>query len=414
MSQSAEDLARKLAQARKGRRRPFWAGLALAAAGIAAAWVWVGSSGQGGGVTYVTEPVTRGALTVTITATGTVQPTTEVEVSSELSGTLATVEVDFNDPVTVGQVLARLDATKLSAQVTTAEAALEAARARLAQAEATAEEALANYEAERELDRRGVTTRRDFASYVAGHKRAEAAVAMAKADLGLAEANLDLARADLDKAVIRSPIDGVVLDRAAEPGQIVASSLQAPTLFTLAEDLARMELLVDIDEADIGSVAVGNSASFTVDAYPGRDFAAELTQLRYAPETTEGVVTYKGQLSVDNAGLLLRPGMTATATITVAQVEDALQVPNAALRYAPPQVEEDRGGGSGLIGMILPSPPRRTATASGAASTVWVLRDGAATEVAVTPGATDGRNTVIVAGDLAEGDLAITDQNGTD
>ncbi len=209
--------------------------------------------------------------------------------------------------------------------------------------------------------------------------------------------------------MIRSPINGVVLSRDVSAGQIVAASLSAPTLFTLAEDLRQMQLLVDIDEADIGQVKVGDSATFTVDAYPGRSFPATITQVRFSPETTDDVVTYKGVLAVDNAELLLRPGMTATATITVAEEKDRLLVPNAALRYAPPPAVAEDSGGSGLIGLIMPRPPSdRSGTATGKAA--WVLRGEVPTEVAVTPGATDGRQTVITAGALAVGDLVITDQ----
>ncbi len=363
---------------------------------------------------FVTAPATRGPLTVTVTATGTIQPTTQVDVSSELSGTLVSVEADFNDRVEVGQVLARLDDTKLRAQVANAEAALVAARARVRQADASAREAKENYEAEAALDQRGVTTRRSFVSFEAIYNRAEAEREIARADEATAQANLVLQKADLEKSVIRSPIRGVVLGRTIDPGQIVASSLNTPTLFTLAEDLSRMELRVDVDEADIGRVAVGNEATFTVDAYGGRSFPATITQVRYAPETTNGVVTYKAILAVDNADLSLRPGMTATATIVVAEIADALQVPNAALRYAPPPSvaanHEDEGGGGGLLGLIIPDRPDDIAAPEGGPA-VWVLRDGIPERVEVTPGDTDGRMTVIRDGGLAEGDQVITDQS---
>lgn len=414
MPDTTDDIARTLAGARRGRKW-LWIALLLALAAAAGGWLWLSAAREAQSVSYVTEPVTRGSLTVTVTATGTVQPTTQVDVSSELSGTLATVEVDYNDRVEVGQVLARLDDTKLRAQLANAEASLAAAKGRLAAAEASATEARTNYDSQLELDRRGVTAHRDFVARATAHERAQAELQIARADLTLAEANLSLQKADLEKAVIRSPIRGVVLDRVAEAGQIVASSLSAPTLFTLAEDLARMELRVDIDEADIGRVAVGNTARFTVDAYPGRSFPATITQVRYAPETTEGVVTYKAVLAVDNSDLMLRPGMTATATITVAEVADALQVPNAALRFAPPQEAAASGNsGSGLIGMVMPRPPRRAASQTGvAAHGVWVLRGGAATRVEVTIGESDGRHTAILSGDLAEGEQVITDQSGT-
>jgi HlyD family secretion protein len=180
-------------------------------------------------------------------------------------------------------------------------------------------------------------------------------------------------------------------------------------LFKLAEDLTRMQLLVNIDEADIGKVAVGNTAEFAVDAYAGRSFPAVITQVRFAPETTDDVVTYKAVLSVDNPDGLLRPGMTATATITVNQVAGALMVPNAALRYAPPAQAVARQSSGGLVGLILPRGGNRTQAAVGTGKSIWVLQDGTPVEVAVDLGASDGRYTAVT-GDLTEGDLVVLDQ----
>ncbi len=409
MAEHADDISTLLAQERHGRRWGWvLAALFLAAAGIGT-WAYMSNrTASTGGTRYVTEPATRGTLTVTVIATGTVQPTRQVEVSSELSGTLVEVAADYNHRVETGAVLARLDDTKLKAMVANAEASLEAAKARVDQAEANLYEAESNYEAQVRLDKLGTTSRRDFIGYETAYKNAKAALAIAEADVTLAEAALASGRSDLEKTVIRSPIDGVVLDRAADPGQIVASSLSAPTLFTIAEDLRSMELRVDVDEADIGQVAIGNVASFTVDAYSGRKFSAEITQVRYAPETTDGVVTYKAILAVDNPDLALRPGMTATATITVAEVADALQVPNAGLRYTPPQIAEDSGNGSGLLGLIMPRRPADGGAASG--RSVWVLKDGAAVEVPVVTGPSDGKRTVVQSGEVTEGDAVITDQ----
>ncbi|WP_232831337.1 efflux RND transporter periplasmic adaptor subunit [Pseudogemmobacter bohemicus] len=203
---------------------------------------------------------------MTVIATGTVQPTTRVEISSELSGTLATVDAEYNQTIAAGEVLARLDDTKLKAQVLNSGAQLTASRARLDSARATVTETADALDSAEALDRRGLNTRSVIIAARAAHDRAVAAVGIANADVTLAEANLASARADLDKAVIRSPIDGIVLDRAAEKGQIVAASLNAPVLFTLAEDLRRMELRVSVDEADIGRVQPGQEATFTVDA----------------------------------------------------------------------------------------------------------------------------------------------------
>lgn len=419
IADEAGAVRRRLAPRRRGRGLTVAAllvGLALAAGG----WFWLGA-GSGGQVDYQTAPVTTEPLTVIVTATGTVQPTTEVEVSSELSGTLASVEVDYNDQIDVGQVLARLDSRKMEAQVANAGAALARARAQLVQAQATARQTAADLARAEALGQRGFNAQsaRDIAE--AEDARARAAVDSARADLTLAEANLTLEQADLDKATIRSPIRGMVLARAAEAGQIVASSLNAPVLFTLAEDLAKMELQVDVDEADIGQVTAGNAAEFTVEAWRDRRFPARITQLRFAPETTDGVVTYKAVLTVDNAEGLLRPGMTATADITVRRVEGALTVPNAALRYAPtglagPEVAGSQSGAGGLLSIVMPRrPPSAPATTGAAGRSVWVLRDGGPVEVPVTPGVSDGQRTEVRATSpavLAAGDLVILDQTG--
>lgn len=407
------DLAQMLSGARRRRRRRriVWLLVLLIAAGGAAGWWYQDrTAAPVSAVTYVTDAVTEGALEVTVTATGSVQPTTEVDISSELSGTIAAISVDFNDTVAAGQELARLDTTKLAAEVATAEAQLTRAEAGLMQAEASVTEALTTLTAQQELDQRGVTTHQTLIAAQSAHDRAVAARAMAEAELRLARSSLELAEADLEKAVIRSPIDGVVLDRQAEAGQIVGGTSAASVLFTLAEDLTRMELQVDVDEADIGRVAAGQGATFTVDAFPGRSFPAEVMSVRFAPETTDGVVTYKAVLAVENAEALLRPGMTATATITVARTEGALTVPNAALRYAPPRVApQGSGGPGGLAGLVMPSRPQEQAgTADG--RSVWVLRAGSPVRVEVAIGDSDGSRTIVTSDDLAPGDEVITGQ----
>lgn len=392
------------------RRGLFWLWMLLALGALAGGgWLLWGSRTETA-VRYDTAAVVRGDLSVTVIATGTVQPTTQVEISSELSGTLAGVEVDFNDLVTEGQVLARLDDTKLKVEVVTAEAQLVSALAKRASAEATVTETADALASASALDERGLNARAVVVASRAAHDRALAAVEMAKADVTLAEANLETKRVDLDKAAIRSPINGIVLGRTAEKGQIVAATLNAPVLFTLAEDLTRMDLQVSVDEADIGRVKVGQEATFTVDAYPGRSFDATITQLRYAPDAVADVVTYTAVLSVENEDMLLRPGMTATATITVAKEADELLVPVAALRYAPPAGAESRGGG-GLIGLIMPSRPRDSGTRVDG-SGVWVLRGGQPVRVAITSGASDGTNIVVRSEDLVEGDEVILSQRG--
>lgn len=378
---------------------------------IAAAYA-MGAFGRSNGPIYVTEAPEVADFDVIVTGTGTVEPTNLVEISSELSGTLAEVYVDYNDHVSVGTVLASLDTTKLEAQLAVGKASLDAAIARVAMAEASLHEAREIYRTTLNLEERGVTPHQVFIEREARFLRAQAEVQSAIADRALAEANLDLQQAELGKACICSPVDGVVLNRAVDPGQIVASSLSAPVLFTVAEDLSQMELRLDIDEADIGQIEVGQSARFTVDAYDDRAFPATIVQVRFAPETVDGIVTYKGILEIDNSDLLLRPGMTATADITVKEVRGALVVPNAALRYAPPIIlEEDTTSKerSGLLGILIPETP--SAGLSRADSgTVWVLGSDGPREVAVQTGASDGRVTEILSGDIATDVALIIEQ----
>ena len=412
MQTRSEEITQTLGLDARSKGRRFWITLSAAAAVlVAVGWYAIRMTAGPEPVQYVSAKVDRGDFVVTVTATGTVEPTNLVEISSELSGTLKTVNVDFNDRVDVGTVLARLDTTKLEAQFEIAKASLDAAIARVAVAHALLDDAREKFESARDLESRGITPHQTFTTQQAAFKRAQAELKSAIADRSLAEANLDLYRAELDKACICSPIKGVVLDRSVDPGQIVAASLSAPVLFTVAEDLAKMELQVDIDEADIGRVAVGNMAVFTVDAYDERRFPAEIAEVRFASETIDGVVTYKAILTVDNSEMLLRPGMTATADIVVAEISDALVVPNAALRYAPPPApgSEDEDERSGLLGMLIPDRPDEAA--QGNQKTLWLLKDGVAEEIAVQTGDTDGRNTEILGGELAEGDVVIMDRD---
>jgi len=411
MTRSADEIERTLGLDghRRGRRAWAIASVLLAATALGG-WVLFQSRMATSDTRYLTAEARHDDLTVTVTATGTVEPTNLVEISSELSGRIDRVAVDFNDPVEVGSELARLDTSKLEARLDVARASLDAAIARVAIAEAALQDAREKWETARDLGARGVTAPQTLSTRRAAFVEAQAGLQAAIADRELAEATVDLHATDLEKACICSPIKGVVLDRAVDPGQIVAASLSAPVLFTIAEDLAEMELQVSIDEADIGRIAPGQRAEFSVDAYDDRRFPAAITELRYAPETIDGVVTYRAVLQIDNPERLLRPGMTATAEITVAEVADALLVPNAALRYAPPRAETQAGdeGPSGLLGMLMPQRPGETAR--GRADTLWVLEDGVAREVVVQLGDTDGDATVILDGPVAAGDRVVTGQ----
>lgn len=366
-------------------------------------------------VRYVTAPATRAALIVSVTATGSVQPTTKVDVSSELSGTVRAVLVDYNARVVQGQVLAELDTDKLRATVESSRARVASARAKASEAEATVIEKQRDFERKRTLVGRQVTSEMSLDTAQAAYTRAVAGVESARADVGVAEADLKLNETNLAKARIVSPIGGVVLKRNVDPGQTVASSLQAPVLFSIAEDLRKMELQVDVDEADVGRVISGQRATFTVDAFADRKFPAVIRDVRFASETIQGVVTYKAVLDIDNSELLLRPGMTATAEIRVSHIADALLVPNTALRYAPPASTAQPQ--QSLLKRMLPGPPTFRAASqheeTGPERTLYVLKEGQPTGVKVTIGLSDGKSTQVLAGDVKPGDALITDQTST-
>ncbi|HOW74373.1 MAG TPA: efflux RND transporter periplasmic adaptor subunit [Candidatus Competibacteraceae bacterium] len=375
---------------------------------------------------YQTEPLSRGNLRVTVSATGKLAPVNQVDVGSELSGTIEAVLVDDNDRLSKGQVLARLDIAKLRDQSAKSRAALASVEAKVLQTVATVKETRANLGRLRQVAKLSggkVPAPTELETAEAMVDRAVADEAGARAAVEEARATLRSNETDLTKASIRSPIDGVVLQRKVEPGQTVAASLQAPVLFTLAENLAQMELQVDVDEADVGQVHDGQSAAFTVDAYPNRSYPARISLVRFGAETVNNVVTYKTILNVDNDDLSLRPGMTATAEIVTTERENVLLVPNAALRFTPPPPPEAQSsGGGGLVASLLPRPPRslvprrQSGNARGARSAarqIWILRDGQPIAVSVTVGSSDGRLTEVTGEGLEPGLPVITASLGT-
>ncbi len=411
-SAEAKELKAILAEAARPKRR--W-GLRLlllvALAGLGyGAYLW---SAGGTTVSYTTSELKPGDLIVIVTATGSVEPTVQVDVSSEQSGTVREVLVDYNSEVKKGDVLARLDTDKLSADLKAKEAALASSRAAVSKARADEQSAKSRLDRLTALVSSRVSTQQDLDTAEFTYQAASAARESAEADVIAAEAALEQAKLSLSKATIASPIDGIVLSRNVDPGATVAASLEAPTLFTIAGDLREMELQVSIDEADVGQVAVGQAATFTVDAFPEQRFPAEITSIRYAAETVNDVVTYKGILSVANNELLLRQGMTATADIVVHSVEDGLLIPNAALRYSPPAPQtETSEGGSGVFSLFRPPrmAPASAPEPRGSERTIWLLRNGQPVAVNIEIGSSDGQNTVIVKGDVKEGDRVITDQ----
>lgn len=354
---------------------------------------------------FVTEDAARGNLVVTISASGTLQPTRSVDVGSELSGTLEAVLVEENDRVKRDQVVARLDTAKL-------EDAVVKSRAAVAQMEATVAESRASLNRLRhvaELSGGKVPSKTELETAEAALKRAEANEASARAALKTDETNIH-------KAVIRSPIDGVVLTRKVEPGQTVVAAMATPVLLTIAEDLTKMELQVKVDEADVGTVQLGQPASFTVSAWAGREFPATIRRVGIGSTVTDNVVTYKTVLTVANDDLALRPGMTATARVVTARRENILLVPNGALRFTPPAANGPAPQGS-IVSRLLPRPPqpqKKSAQApSNGAAQVWVLRDGQAVAIPVQTGVSNGRFTEVLGGELKEGLAVIVDYQET-
>jgi len=376
----------------------------------------VRSGPDSGAPLYRTETASAGTLVVGVSATGNLQPTNEIEVSSELSGIVDRVYVDDNDRVKKGQMLAQLDVSKLEDASEKSRASLTAAEAAVLQAQATVEETAATLERYRkvsELSGGKVPSRSEIDAASANVKRAEANEASARAGVEQARANLRSDETNLRKASILSPIDGIVLARDVDPGQTVAASFQAPVLFKLAEDLRRMELQVDVDEADVGQVKVGQSATFTVDAWPGRKYQAVITRVGYGSQEKDGVVSYLTVLEVGNDDLSLRPGMTGTATITTLSRKDVLLVPNAALRFSPSGEPTQARHVSGITSMLMPRPPAPekkmpTITADGSPR-VWVLQGGQPEPIDVTTGATDGTHTEVTGGGLKAGMEVITE-----
>ena len=419
---TALDLATLLAEPKRPwyRRTALWVGvpvLALVAGGV---WYWQVRQTANAAPSYTAQAVARGNLTLNVTANGTLQPTRAINIGSELSGTVLKVNVDVNDRIKKGQVLVELDTAKLRDQILRSRASLAAANAKVAQVAATVKEARASLERFEEVARLSggkVPSKAELDSGRAAVERAIADEASARAGVSEAQATLSTDQINLSKASIRAPADGVVLTRSVDPGNAVAASLQAVTLFSVAEDLAQLRAQVYVDEADVGSVKVGQDASFTVSAYPSRKYPARITRVAFGSTITENVVTYLTYLDVDNSDLSLRPGMTATATITATQRTGVLLVPNSALRFVPGSSRATKpSAGGGIVSSLVPRFPggtRRSAAegASTAASRqVWVLRDGAAVAVAVTPGISDGRMTEITGGELQPGMLVITDQ----
>ena len=379
--------------------RAFWtktkiAVLLLVVAGIGAAWFWP----QGPKVEFETARLARGNLTVTVSATGKLAPGTQVDVGTEVSGKVEQILVDSNDRVKKGQLMAVINTDTVEAQLEQFRATLAQARASLATARATVQQNEAKRARYRTLQSTGAASTQDMQTADADFARASASVAEAEGKIQAAQAQVSNSQTQIAKAQIKAPIDGVVLSRAVSIGQTVQASFSAPVLFTMASDLSVMQLSVDIDEADIGTVKEGQKATFTVDAFPNRTFNAELATLYNSSKAANGVVTFPGSLLVDNRSLLLRPGLTATAEIHVASVKNALLVPNSALRFTPPPAALDN----------KPAPDAAKPQEGKALGRVWVMVNNKPEHRDLVLGRTDGISTEVLSGKLAVGDTVLT------
>jgi HlyD family secretion protein len=413
-SNSAIETALGLDKTGRGRtRRRGWLYGLLALVALAAAFAgyrWY--AGTPARIDYTAVPAAIADLTVQVSATGTLEPLTQVDISSQLSGVIRSVSVEENQQVRKGDVLAALDTAKLQVQIERAQASANAAAAKVADARVTLaenEKALVRAAA---LAKRGMATDQSLEAATATRDRAKAAIDSAEANLAIANADLKSQRTDLANSTIYAPIDGIVLTRSVDPGQTVASSLQAPVLFIIAADLRNMELVAAVDEADIGAVKTGQHARFTVDAFPDRPFDAEIRDISYASVTTDGVVTYNARLEVDNTELLLRPGMTATVSVVTRQAKDVLTVPSTAFRYRPARQAERGWSLSDMFTGRMGRPGgnrQRQATAApiDGSRTLYVLENGQPKAVNVRIGSTDGELTEITSG-LEAGALVIT------
>jgi HlyD family secretion protein len=362
---------------------------------------------------YKTEKIDRGNITMTVTATGTISAVTTVQVGSQVSGVISHLYADFNSHVTKGQLLAELDPTPIQAQV-------EQRRADLTKANVETTNARITFDRQRRLEAAGLTAQAELDAARAQYQTAQAQVQQASAALRQAETNLKYTK-------ILSPIDGVVVDRQYDIGQTVAASFQAPTLFSIAQDLEKMQVQADVDQSDIGRVQVGQAVRFSVDAYPDEEFRGRISQMRLNAQVNQNVVSYPVIIEVPNPGERLRPKMTANVTIEVAQVRDVLRVPNAALRFRPADAKDDKSAATASTGgdntdrraIAMGGRPGGAAGAAGGmprdggprpkkASTIYIMgEDKKLKPVQIRTGISDGRFTEVSEGDIKPGDLVV-------
>ncbi len=347
---------------------------------------------KNGDTTYLTEKVSKGDIVMSITATGTVNAVTTVQVGTQVSGTIKEIFVDFNSPVKKGQIIAKIDPALFEAQEEQANANLQVAKANLLKAETALIDAKRNFERARQLFSKNLIAQSEVDTAETNYDTARAAVNAAKSQISQAEASLKLARTNLRYTNILSPVDGIVISRNVDVGQTVAASFQTPTLFSIAQDLTKMQIDANIDEADIGKIKAGQDVEFTVDAYPDSPFEGKVWQVRSAPQTVQNVVTYDVVIKVDNPEYKLKPGMTANVSVIIETKENVLRVPNAALRFKMDEkakkISDKKEAGK---------------------SWVWILEQKKPRRIQVTTGISDGQYTEIVSGDIKEGQEVITE-----
>ena len=378
--------------------------IAIILIGAIAAGVWF-FFGRAPKVSYKTVPLEKGSVVAAISATGTVNPVTTVQVGSQVSGTIQKLLVDYNSRVKKGQVIAEIDPALFLAQVEQARGNFLNAQATLQKAKVTLADAKRTLERNRQLISQGIVAQSDFDaaqtaydSALAGIKSAEAGVTQYRGTLMQAETNLK-------NSVIRSPVDGVVISRSIDVGQTVAASFQTPTLFSIAQDLTKMQIETSVDEADISRARLDQAASFTVDAYPDRSFKGRVTQIRSAPITVQNVVTYIVVVQVDNKDLQLKPGMTANVSIETGRRDGVLKLPAAALRFRPKSDSDKKSAQTGQ----KPAGAGKEKS-GGRQQKVYLLKEDKPVAVAVTTGLGDASFIEVVEGNLKEGDQVIVEQ----
>jgi HlyD family secretion protein len=361
----------------------------------------------------ITSAVTRGDVVAKVSATGTLQPVTTVQVGTQVSGTIKALYADFNSQVHKGQVVAELDPSLFQTQVEQARGTMSKLQADADRSKVDVLDTQVKLTRAQELFDQKLIARTDLETAQTTANEAQAAVKSADAQVTQARAALNQAQVNLDHTTITAPIDGVVISRNVDVGQTVAASMQAPTLFVIANDLAKMQVSAAVDESDIGHIAIGQPVTFRVDAYPTQTFSGTVSQVRLQPTTEQNVVSYTTMIDVPNPEMKLKPGMTANVTIQIASNENVLRVPNAALKFRP--ASADAAAGNGDSGSARPAAtsgragtPRPSGAGDRSFGRVFVLRNGQLVPVRVQAGVTDGAMTAIVSGDLQEGDQVVT------